>query len=67
MPSQLKLVNKKTLTDINKQLAALSELQGHCDQAMEAGIPGIDVLKQQCNDIQNRLQRFKATYFPMET
>lgn len=63
----LKFVNKKTLADVNKHLAALQTLTQHCDQAIEAGIPGMDVFKEQCADAINRLNRFKAVYFPMET
>jgi hypothetical protein len=63
MAIQLKVINKKTLQEMNTQLAKLKELFDACDEAKKAGVPIPDAVQQGCIDLTNRINQFKATYF----
>ena len=63
MPIQLKVVNKKTLQEMNQNLVKLNSLYNECIQAESAGVPGLDVVKVQCQDLAERIAKFKQVYF----
>jgi hypothetical protein len=66
MALQLKVVNKKTLKDLNDAIANLQFLYGECEKAEKAGVPGLEAAKQNCSDLHDRIQKFKSVYFANE-
>lgn len=66
MSFEMKVMNKKRLQELNNALQNLNRLYAECERAEKAGVPGLEVAKQSCIDLSDRIARLKEAYFSQE-